>query len=133
MRRIFLGRHAQYEALVSDEDWEFLSGFSWSFGVSHPAGGLVYARRSVWVPGANYNRTVLMHHVVLERRAAEGDPTAIRPSKKHTADHGDGNSLNNQRRNLRWATHGEQMAKENRRGIRARPAEPPMWDEEIPY
>lgn len=133
MHLIFLGRQAQYETKVSDRDYEFLIGFRWSFAVSHPAGGLVYARRSVWVPNANINETVLMHHVVLARRAAEGDLTAVRPSLKHTSHHKDGDSLNNQRRNLCWATHAEQMERANRRGVRAVPLERPMWDEEIPF
>ena len=105
--------------------------FRWSFGVSHKHGGLVYARRSVWCPNARCNDTVLMHHDILDRRAKEGDLTAIRPSTKHTTDHEDGHSLNNQRWNLRWATPAEQMR--NRRGIRVQPTEPPMWDEDIPF
>lgn len=125
MHLIFLGRQAQYETRVSDEDYEFLIGFRWSFAVSHPAGGLVYARRSVWVPNQNVNQTVLMHHVVLKRMKKE------RPSLRHTADHENGDSLCNERWNLRWATPEQQMR--NRRGVRARPLERPMWDEEIPF
>jgi len=55
---------------------------------------------------------------VIERMGLEA------PSRKHTVDHRDGDSLNNQRRNLRWATHAEQMAGPCRRGIKNLPRDP---------
>ena len=118
-----IGSRGQYDTQVSREDYEFLLGFKWTFAVSHKGGGLIYARRSI--REGSYNRTILMHLVVLERM---GEP---KPSKRHTADHRDGDSLNNHRCNLRWATPEQQMA--NRRGIRHAPIEQPMWDEEIPF
>jgi HNH endonuclease len=118
-----IGARAQYETQVSPEDYDFLLGFKWTFARSHKFGELIYARRSV--REGSYNRTVLMHRVVLERMGIE------RPTKRHTADHWDGDSLNNRRDNLRWATPAEQM--QNRRGIRSKPVEKPWWDEEIPW
>lgn len=124
MPTILIGARCQYETEVSPEDYAFLLTFKWTFAVSHKGGELVYARRSVWESGG-YNRTILMHHVVMERAGL------VRPSRHHTADHRDGDSLNNRRRNLRWATAEQQMR--NRHGIRAKPLEPPMWDEQIPF
>jgi hypothetical protein len=116
MRIILAGRSRQYETFVSAEDYEHLTQWLWTFAVSHPRhGGLVYVRRSIRV--SDVNVTLFMHHVVLERM---GRP---RPSSRHTADHVNGNSLDNQRHNLRWATRKQQMA--NRCGFRADPIWPP--------
>lgn len=123
MPLITIGARAQYETRVSPEDYEFLLTFKWTFARSHKNGELIYARRSV--REGTYNRTVLMHHVVMARA------DLVKPSKDHTADHWDGDSLNNQRGNLRWATPTQQMA--NQHGIRSKPIEPPWWDAEIPY
>jgi len=121
---ILIGARGQYETRVSVEDYAYLLGYKWTFARSHKGGELIYARRSVWTPGYG-NRTVLMHHVVMERAGL------ARPSDDHTADHEDGDSLNDTRDNLRWLTAEQQMR--NRHGVRHRPIEPPMWDEEIPY
>lgn len=66
MPTIVIGARCQYETEVSPEDYAFLLTFKWTFAVSHKGGELVYARRSVWEAGG-YNRTILMHHVVMER------------------------------------------------------------------
>jgi hypothetical protein len=118
-----IGARAQYETQVSPEDYDYLLGFKWTFARSHRGGELIYARRSV--REGSYNRTILMHRVVLNRMGLE------QPTKRHTGDHWDGDSLNNQRENLRWATPAEQM--QNRRGIKSKAIEKPWWDEEIPW
>jgi hypothetical protein len=88
--------------MVSDEDYDYLMQWLWTFAVSHPKGSLIYARRSIRVEDRNI--TVLMHRVVIvERMGLE------RPSEDHTVDHDDGGSLNNQRENLFWRTGREQM------------------------
>lgn len=119
MKYITVGARTQYRVKVSDEDYDYLITLKWTFAVSHPRhGGLVYARRSIWVPfdgGGGHNVTVFMHHVILDRMGK------VRPSDKHTCDHDNGRSLDNRRENLFWRTHKEQMAKDRRRGIRARP------------
>jgi hypothetical protein len=102
MRIITIGRSRTYETMVSDEDYDYLTQWLWTFAVSHPKGSLVYARRSIKVGGANV--TVLMHRVIILERM--GIP---RPSPHHTVDHDDGRSLNNQRENLFWRTGEEQM------------------------
>lgn len=123
MPLIVIGARSQYETQVSEEDYQFLLGFKWTFARSHKGGELIYARRSV--REGSYNRTILMHHVVMERAGL------VRPSDKHTADHWDGNSLNNRRDNLRWATAQQQMA--NQHGFRNRPIERLRAEEEIPF
>jgi hypothetical protein len=107
MRIITAGRSRQYQTLVSDEDYDHLQQWLWTFAVSHKGGELIYIRRSIRVGESNV--TILMHHVVLERMADDG---LIKPkrSKRHTAHHGDGNALNNQRWNLTWRTPKQQMA-----------------------
>lgn len=124
MPTITIGARTQYVTRVSPEDYQFLLEFRWTYARSHKHGELIYARRSVWE--GTYNRTILMHRVVLERMGEK------RPTKRHTADHRNGDSLDNRRRNLRWATPEEQMA--NRHGIRSLPIARAPWDEqEIPF
>lgn len=125
MPLIVIGARAQYETRVSFEDYAYLLGFKWTFARSHKGGELIYARRSVWCPARRCNVTVLMHHVVMERAEL------LRPTPEHTADHENGDSLDNERENLRWLTPEQQMR--NRRGVCNRPLERPMWDEDIPY
>jgi hypothetical protein len=103
MRIITIGRSRHYETAVSDVDYDYLCKWLWTFAVSHKGGDLIYARRSIRVGDGNV--TVLMHRVVVLARMGQA-----RPSLLHTCDHRDGDSLNNQRRNLRWATPAEQMA-----------------------
>jgi len=86
---------------VSDQDYDFLQQWLWTYAFSHKGGNLIYARRSVRSGGSNV--TILMHHVVLE---LAGKP---RPSDEHTAHHRDGDGLNNRRANLAWRTGTEQM------------------------
>lgn len=86
---------------------------------SHPAGGLVYARRSVREGGRNV--TMLMHRLIITERMG-----LARPSDDHFVDHENGAGLDNRRVNdrgmqqLRWLTNAENMA--NRRGVKVMPA-----------
>jgi hypothetical protein len=102
MRTITCGRSRQFVTLVSDADYDFLTQWLWTFAVSHRGGELIYIRRSIRVDGRNV--TVLMHRVVMERKGIAP------PSLRHTVHHVDHDSLNNQRDNLEWLTHAEQMA-----------------------
>jgi hypothetical protein len=102
MRTITCGRSRQFVTYVSDEDYDYLQQWLWTFAVSHKGGELIYIRRSV--RSGDSNVTILMHRVVLER--ALGPP----PTRRHTGHHGDGDALNNQRPNLTWRTPKEQMA-----------------------
>lgn len=116
---IIVGARTQYAVKVSWEDYDFLLQWKWTYAVSHPQGGLVYARRSIRV--GTRNETILMHRLIItERMGLE------RPSEKHFVDHDNGDSLDNRRVNdrgraqLAWLTAKENMAKQY--GIRAQPA-----------
>jgi HNH endonuclease len=102
VRLITIGKSRQFETMVSDEDYEHLTQWLWTFAVSHPKGSLIYARRSIRAGSGNI--TILMHRVIIVDRMG-----MARPSVHHTVDHDDGNSLNNQRDNLFWRTGAEQM------------------------
>lgn len=93
-------------AKVDDQDYEYLSQFNWC---SHRIKGLVYARRSGTVNGKR--RRILMHREILK------------PADGVKIDHRDGDGLNNQRSNLRVASHAENMrnrraSSRNRTGFR---------------
>jgi hypothetical protein len=110
MQTITVGRARQFVALVSDEDYEFLRQWLWTYAISHKHGDLVYVRRSIRVRDecGSHNVTILMHRVVLTECMGIAPPTP-----RHTVHHGDGSGLNNQRWNLGWRSPAGQMA-ENR-------------------
>ncbi len=106
-RRIRLGPQGRYAVTVDACDFAYLSRWRWTFiRTVWRYGASVYARRAVRVNGRR--RTILMHTVVLRRRMRLKPP-----SPRHQCDHCDIDSLNNTRRNLRWATRRQQVA--NRR------------------
>ena len=103
-RSIILGANGRYEALVSDEDYEYLTQWKWQYKESayryrNGCGTKgVYAKRTTTVNGRKI--TLLMSHVVLERM---GLP---RPDSDFDADHQNDHSLDNQRHNLGWVPSG---------------------------
>lgn len=99
MRIVYCGAEAQYEACVSDDDYEYITQWKWNCFIT--LSGLIYARRKDNTTKGK-GRTVLMHVAVLEHR------NIIRPTRAHTVDHADRDTLNNQDFNLRWATKLEQ-------------------------
>ncbi len=76
-------------AIVDDADYEWLSAFSWSV-VGPSDGTRLYARCKIRRNGQR--KSVMMHRLIM------GEPQS-------EVDHRDGNKLNNQRSNLRLATH----------------------------
>ena len=88
MKRIPLTR-GMY-AIVDDEDYEYLNQWKWGARKDHNA---FYAVRGVEVNGRC--EAILMHRVIAD--AKEGDEV----------DHGNGNGLDNTRKNIRICTHAE--------------------------
>ena len=113
-RTITIGARTQYVVKVSPEDYDWLMQWKWTYAVSHPNGGLVYARRSI--RQGNANVTVLMHREIIEKRMG-----ITRPSEAHFVDHENGDSLDNRRVNdfglaqLQWLTVQENNLKRSLR------------------
>lgn len=82
-------------AVVSDEDFEGLSRWKWCAWRNPHTQSFYAVRRDVAVEGKQ--RTTLMHRQILN--LGYGD--------KRQGDHGNGNTLDNRRLNLRIATHAE--------------------------
>jgi len=82
-----------YEALVDDEDFEFLLNLcSWQ---AHPKGNTVYAQSKI------NGKHIKMHRVIMEK---------YNPGFKGQIDHIDGNGHNNQHSNIRIATNSQNQA-----------------------
>ncbi len=80
-------------ALVDDEDYDFLMQWKWCYAKDKNAG---YAVRSS-TKKEGYKRTILMHREILKLHGlAQGD-------------HRFGNRLDNRKKNLRPATHAQNM------------------------
>lgn len=90
---LYLDDHADVSALLDYDDWAWAIQWRWraKSGTSN-----VYACRTVARDGTRF-----LHKEILYR---QGPP----PSPKHTiGDHMNGNSLDDRRSNLRWATPSE--------------------------
>jgi hypothetical protein len=109
MSEIPIGSRGQYTAIVDADDYPWLSQWRWTFKRSSWAyGANIYARRCVWREGLKV--TLLMHLEILEHRKG-----LKRPSERHTGDHRNKNTLDNTRRNLRWATESVQNSNQRPR------------------
>lgn len=82
------------ETIVDDDDFEILSKNKWK---AHKSSTKIYARRSIRIEGVS--KSISMHRLIL--KCPEG----------FQVDHIDGDSLNNQKHNLRLCTaHQNQIA-----------------------
>ena len=84
-----ISKGVAYLIKVDDADYGHLSQFKWTVIRTH--GGVLYAKRRM--SNQEGGKNSYMHHVIMGH-----------PSKGMTIDHRDGDGLNNQRSNLRFAT-----------------------------
>jgi hypothetical protein len=96
MKEIIVGIHV---ILIDDEDYERVLKYSWRIKVVKvKGGGRVVKYAQAHSPMLNGKRvTIRMHRLILNA------PTGVQ------VDHIDGNGLNNQKSNLRFATSSENM------------------------
>ena len=110
---IAIGARRQYAVTVDARDAAFLMRWRWTFKRDvWRYGAKIYARRTVQVNGRTV--TLYMHTVILRERMRR-----TRPGACHECDHRDTDSLNNTRRNLRWATRSQQIANQRARITKA--------------
>jgi hypothetical protein len=81
--------------LVSPQDFEYLNGFNWCIWSPKTSPHLHYAYRNIRIKGVR--KKIFMHREIL------GNPP-------EEVDHRDGDSLNNQRENLRVASTAQNQA-----------------------
>lgn len=79
-------------AIVDDEDYDYLNQFKWH---ASKLSGKFYARRYIKLSKPSIK--ILMHRDIMK------------PEKVYVIDHIDGNTLNNQKNNLRICTHAQNM------------------------
>lgn len=75
-------------ALVDDDVYEELSKYKWFYAGRYPARGVTVSHKK--------QRNLYMHHAIMGVQ-----------KKGQEVDHIDGNGLNNQKSNLRFATHAQ--------------------------
>lgn len=113
MKKIFLyeGRYTSRRqtdlfVIVDDEDFEQLNKYEWGLmKIYHTENKIFYARRYEWNAQKRTLKAILMHRTILNIS-----------DKGQKGDHKDGNGLNNQRSNLRIATHSQNMSNRKNRG-----------------
>jgi hypothetical protein len=102
-RIIRFGPGGRYAVTVDARDFAFLNRWHWTYKRDiWRYGEIIYARRFVKANGRQ--ASIYMHTVILRERMRIAPP-----SPRHECDHRNIDTLNNTRRNLRWATRREQI------------------------
>lgn len=107
-RRIWLSSSSPVWCLVDAVDYDWLSANVWNEWHDGRKDWQRYAKRNVG-PG---RATVRMHREIL----IVADPRDEAFLRTHVGDHANGQTLDNRRANLRWATKGENNVNRRRRG-----------------
>ena len=113
--RMYAGRQAAYACFVDEDDYKHFTQWLWE---PHINKGKIYFRRSLTErPNGVRKNTSLYLHVEIMKRSGFLPLTEAH----EIVDHLDGDTLNNRRVNLRWATR--QQNNRNRFGVAARQRE----------
>lgn len=98
-KTIWLKPEANLFCVVDVEDYDWAMQWVW-FPTPNSTGNKFYATRNTRLDGRHGKQTKIFLHKEILARKGETPPT-----RRHViGDHKDGESLNNRRRNLRWAT-----------------------------
>lgn len=95
------------KALVDDSDFEFLNQYKWSVTGSEKYGFKAVRGFFCMKNGKPFRRLILMHRIITMCH------------EEFEVDHIDGNGLNNQKSNLRFCTHGQNMRNRTKRSVAA--------------
>lgn len=111
VRIISVGARAQFEAKIDGVDYSAVIENRWTYKRSQwKYGANIYARRHLRRAGQRV--TLYLHRFILESLMGIAPPSDL-----HQVDHINGDTLDNRRENLRWATRSQQT--KNQRGKRS--------------